>query len=98
LVRSASDSFCLVLADAEQHDWQKLSEAGVLCLERNKLQGGQEDAKEPDGILAVFDSGKVSPFPELKPDVPGGWTGAGLSAGGWLCKVPARVSRLVRHS
>jgi hypothetical protein len=32
LVRSASDSFCLVLGAAEQQDWQKLSEGGVLCL------------------------------------------------------------------
>jgi hypothetical protein len=73
-----------VLGDAEQQDWQKLTEAGVLCLEGDKQQGDQGDAKERDGIPAVFDSGKVSPFPELKPDVPGGLMRTGLSAGGWV--------------
>lgn len=87
LVRSASDSFCLVLGDAEQQDWQKLSEGGMLCLEGDKQQVDQEDAKEADAIPAVFDSGKVSPFPELEPDVPGGWELACRPMRVWLLAV-----------
>lgn len=73
LLRSASDSFCLVLGDVEQHDWQKLAEGGLLVgIEGDKQQADQQDGKDHDGIPAVFDSGKVSPFPELKSDMPGG--------------------------
>lgn len=67
LLRSASDSFCLVLGDAELGDGS----------------GDKQEAKEsPSGsIPAVFDSGKVSPFPDLKPDMPGGCR-LQLAAGG----------------
>lgn len=71
LQRSASDSFCLVLGDAELE---------VCCVEGDKRE--QQEAKEPDGIRAVFDSGKVSPFLELKPDMAGGSSpGQGLLDG-----------------
>jgi hypothetical protein len=69
LQRSASDSICTVLLDVVQQDWQKLVEAGA--------KGGgsqadkQQEGKQDDAIPAVHDSGKVSPFPELKPDMPG---------------------------
>lgn len=70
LLRSASDSFCLVLGDAELGDGS----------------GDKQEAKEsPSGsIPAVLDSGKVSPFPDLKPDMPGGCR-LQLAAGG--CKL-----------
>lgn len=67
LLRSASDSFCLVLGDAELGDGS----------------GDKQEAKEsPSGsIPAAFDSGKVSHFPDLKPDMPGGCR-LQLAAGG----------------
>jgi len=70
LMRSASDSFCLVLGD--EAEWQKFADAaGLGGGEGDRQQGSSQAAKEVGEIPAVFDSGKVSPFPELKPDVPG---------------------------
>lgn len=70
LVRSASDSFCLVLGD--EAEWQKFADAaGLGGGEGDRQPGSSQAAKEVEEIPAVFDSGKVSPFPELKPDVPG---------------------------
>jgi hypothetical protein len=87
LLRSASDSFCLVLGDAE------LGEGG----------GDKQEAKEsPSGsIPAVFDSGKVSPFPELKPDMPGGCVGRWSGTVYWhgtSCLTPFLPWQQVSHA
>jgi hypothetical protein len=68
LQRSASDSICTVLLDVVQQDWQKLVEAGAMC---GGSQADKQEGRQEDAIPAVHDSGKVSPFPELKPDMPG---------------------------